>query len=376
MQSIHLLIKPASGLCNIRCRYCFYCDITQKRELPSYGVMTLETLENIIRKTLSTARREVTFAYQGGEPTLAGLEFFRQSIQMQKKYNTRGITIHNAIQTNGMVVDEGWAKFFAENHFLVGLSLDGGKDTHDLFRVDAQGQGTYNRVMKTARLFEKFGVEYNILTVVNSVTAKRVESVYSHFKKQGFRYIQFIPCLDPLGEEIGGHDYSLTPQMFGEFLNHLFRLWYRDVIAGQGISIRTFDNYIGMLMGYPPECCGMSGVCGVQNVVEADGSVYPCDFYVLDPYRLGNLNTDSFEQLEQKRRELRFIEDSAQFNEQCEQCPYFFICCGGCRRMRLPQEGYRYPMNYFCSSYQSFFRENLGKMQQLAEQLRRRQMGF
>lgn len=376
MHSIHLLIKPASGLCNIRCRYCFYCDITQKREEESYGIMTLDTLETMIRKTLETAERECTFAYQGGEPTLAGLDFFRESIRLQKQYNTKKLRINNAIQTNGMVIDDEWAKFFAENHFLVGLSMDGNKDTHDLFRVDAKGEGTWNRVQKTVRLFEKYGVEYNILTVVNSVTAKKIESVYNFFKKQNYRYLQFIPCLDPLGEEIGGHDYSLTPKMFGEFLNRLFRLWYRDVVAGQGISIRTFDNYISMLMGYPPECCGMGGSCGVQNVVEADGSVYPCDFYVLDEYRLGNLNTDSFAQIDEKRRELRFIEDSTLFNDECRQCPYYFICRGGCRRMRLPEEGYQYPMNYFCESYKIFFAENLPKMQALANELRRRQRGY
>ena len=138
-RAIHLLIKPASGLCNLRCRYCFYCDITQKREQASYGIMSLETLEAVIEKALEAARTECTIAYQGGEPTLAGLDFFRKSIEMQKKHNRRKITIHNAIQTNGMVIDEEWARFFAENHFLVGLSIDGTKETHDACRVDERG---------------------------------------------------------------------------------------------------------------------------------------------------------------------------------------------------------------------------------------------
>ena len=160
-RAIHLLIKPASGLCNLRCRYCFYCDITQKREQASYGIMSLETLEAVIEKALEAARTECTIAYQGGEPTLAGLDFFRKSIEMQKKHNRRKITIHNAIQTNGMVIDEEWARFFAENHILVGLSIDGTKETHDACRVDERGNGTYHQVMRAARLFDRFQVEYN-----------------------------------------------------------------------------------------------------------------------------------------------------------------------------------------------------------------------
>ena len=183
MQSIHLLIKPASGLCNLRCRYCFYCDITQKREEESYGIMSLETLETIIRKTLEAAEKECTFAYQGGEPTLAGLDFFKESIRLQEKYNTKGVHINNAMQTNGIAIDDEWAKFLAENNFLVGISVDGNKDAHDLFRVDAKGDGTWNRVQKTIRLFEKYGVQYNILTVINAVTAKKAESIYNFFRK-------------------------------------------------------------------------------------------------------------------------------------------------------------------------------------------------
>jgi len=328
--------------------------------------MSLETLETVIQKALAAARRECTIAYQGGEPTLAGLDFFRESIEIQKRHNHRKITIHNAIQTNGMVIDEAWAEFFAKNHFLVGLSLDGTKETHDACRVDPQGKGTFAQVLKTARLFDRYQVDYNILTVVNRITARRIEAIYQQYKKHNFRYLQFIPCLDPLGEEIGGKDYSLTPEMFGDFLNRLFRLWYRDMMSGYPVSIRTFDNYLNMLLGNPPECCGMGGVCGVQNVIEADGSVYPCDFYVLDEYRLGNLQTDSFEQLDRKRQEIRFIESSREFPSKCRDCRYFPLCRGGCRRMRSAMDGFEVPMNYFCSAYKLFFDKNLKDLENLA----------
>lgn len=370
MPPLHLLIKPASGLCNLRCKYCFYYDETQKREQASYGVMSLETLENVIGKALAYAQGSCTIAYQGGEPTLAGLDFFEESIRIQNRLNTRGLRIENAIQTNGVGLDENWARFFAQNHFLVGLSVDGTQQTHDCYRVDAQGKDTYARVLRTARLFDKYQVQYNILTVVHAQIARHAQAIYRQFRKLGFSYLQFIPCLDPLGEKTGEQAYSLTPQAFGNFLIQLFDLWYRDVCAGNGVSIRTFDNYIAMLLGQRPESCGMSGICGVQNVVEADGSVYPCDFYVLDAYRLGNLNQDGFETIEQNRRALRFIESSAEFDEKCRACRYFPICRGGCRRLREPAPGYELPMNIYCASYQMFFDHALAPMQALAASLR------
>jgi len=371
MPPLHLLIKPASGLCNLRCKYCFYHDVTHKRETESYGIMTLETLETVIEKALDYAQGSCTIAFQGGEPTLAGLDFFKAAVELVKKHNKKHLKIEHAIQTNGFALDESWAKFFTENHFLVGLSVDGTKETHDRYRVDPAGKGTYNRVLRTARMFDKYGVQYNILTVVNAQTARHISGIYNQYKKLGFSYLQFIPCLDPLGEKAGSRDYSLTPKDYGQFMMQLFDLWYRDVCLGQGISIRTFDNYIGMLLGQPPESCGMSGVCGVQNVVEADGSVYPCDFYVLDEYRLGSLMQDDFAAIDARRREMRYIESSANFDEKCRACRYFPICRGGCRRMREPMAGYELPMNIYCESYKMFFDHALEPMQRLAVSLRR-----
>ena len=371
MPPIHLLMKPSSGACNLRCRYCFYHDEMEKREQASFGFMTEQTLENVLRKALERAEGQCTIAYQGGEPTLIGLDFFRKSVELQKKYGRKGLKIHNAIQTNGYALNEEWAQFLAENHFLVGLSMDGTKETHDRYRLNPAGEGTFREVQRTARLFDRFKVEYNILTVVNAQTAKKIQSIYTFYKKNGFHYLQFIPCLDPLEEAPGSREYSFTPKAYGEFLCRLFDLWYADLMAGEEMSIRQFDNYVQMLLGYPPESCGMSGVCSFQNVVEADGGVYPCDFYVLDEYCLGNLNTCGFEEIEKRRTELGFVEESRAIDPGCRSCRWLPICRGGCRRYREPRdENGQLRRNYFCESYDRFFAYALPRLQGIASRIR------
>ena len=355
MKHVHLLIKPSSGMCNLACKYCFYHDIVEKREQHNYGFMEDSTLEAVIREGIAFAEVECTIAFQGGEPTLIGLDFFRKVVELQKKYNTKHIRINNAIQTNGTLLTAEWADFLKENHFLVGVSLDGFKESNDCNRIDAHDKGTFTRVMDAIHLLEERGVDFNVLTVVNRQTARKVKRIYNFYKQNNLKYLQFIPCLDPFGEDPGKMDYSLTPTDYGMFLNHLFDLWYQDITAGHEISIRQFENYVEMLLGYPPEACGMSGVCGMQHVVEADGSVYPCDFYVLDEYRLGNLNTDTLEQINVRRNEIRFIQNSAVVDPKCRQCRFYSLCRGGCRRNRLVNPDGSLGINYFCPGYEMFF---------------------
>lgn len=381
MPPINLLIKPASGSCNIRCEYCFYKDEAQNRTQASYGMMSAETLEALVEKAVNfaasgplppTADRpnSCVIAFQGGEPTLAGLDFYRQLIGFQEKYASPKVAISNAIQTNGWIIDREWADFFAKNHFLVGLSLDGNRDTHDAFRKNIEGKGTFSRVMEAARHLNEAGAEFNLLTVVNRQTARRIQSIYNFFKESGFYWQQYIPCLEPLGEAPGGRPFSLTPKAYGEFLKTLFDLWYQDMVKayggrGQGaVSIRQFDNYVGILAGIPPEQCGMSGACGYQNVVEADGSVYPCDFYVLDPYLLGNLSPgrDSFEEIYKKREEIGFLANSHSKDPECKGCRWFPLCRGGCKRHREPD----LVKNYFCAGYKAFFAHSITRLEELA----------
>jgi len=319
------------------------------------GRMSTQTMHAIIDKIMDFADGPCTLAFQGGEPTLAGLDFYRDlSAYIAQHPNPKGISFQYALQTNGYALDREWAAWFAENQVLVGVSLDGPKVIHDQHRIDHQGKGTFNRVMSSIRLLEQYHVDYNILTVVSAANARRAQQVYAFFKKQGFRYQQYIECLDPIGELPGGHDYSLTPKRYEFFLKSMFDLWYRDMKAGDYVYNRYFENLMMILAGQHPEGCNMQGVCGPQWVIEADGSVYPCDFYALDRWCLGNIRTDSFEELEQIRIDSGFVEWSLRRPDQCNTCKWLPLCRNGCRRHREPVTAHSTGTNYFCSAYQNF----------------------
>lgn len=195
MPPLSVMIKPASSNCNLKCKYCFYHSIAKNRNTCSYGIMDHETLETIVSKALSFADNTCTIAFQGGEPTLAGLDFFRKLVDIEKKYNKKNLRINNALQTNGMVIDDEWAEFLSSSNFLVGISLDGTKDIHDSNRVDHNGKGTFNKVMNTIGLFNRYGVEYNILTVVNAFNARHAAKIYNFFKKMALNINSTFPVL-------------------------------------------------------------------------------------------------------------------------------------------------------------------------------------
>lgn len=355
MPPISVLMKPASGMCNMRCEYCFYCDEMGKRTKEFFGFMSEETLKNVIRRTMLRAEGAISYAYQGGEPTLRGIDFLKKAVAYQKQYNKNGIRVNNALQTNGYLINEEWCLFLKENHFLVGLSVDGTAEHHDALRRTKTGENTFDRVCLSAGLLEKYGVDYNILTVVTPGIAENIEEIYRDYQRRGWHYQQYIACLDPLGEPCGKTEYSLTPEEYGQFLDRLFALWYRDYQKGRQPYIRQFDNYVGMAAGYPPEACDQRGTCGIQNVVEADGSVYPCDFYMLDEYLLGNFNTDRLEYIDRRRKEIGFIERSCQLNPECLECRYYRLCRGGCQRHREYNAETGMYENYFCKAYRIFF---------------------
>jgi len=341
------------------------------REVNNRGMMSLETLETIIKRAFEECTDFCTFGFQGGEPTLAGLDFFKTLIKFQKKYNKKNIPIMNTIQTNGSTIDADWAEFFFENKFLVGISIDGTKEIHDYLRPDASGKGTFHQCIKSAQLLKKHKADFNILCVITRQVARHPEKIYNFFKKHDFRYIQLIPCLDGLKEEHGSNDYSLNSEAFGDFLKSLFDMWYQDFIQGNYYSIRTFDNYINLLLGNQPENCAMSGFCQSYPVIEADGSVYPCDFYMLDEYRIGSVKTDSFETMLSGDTSENFAGISHHIHEKCITCSYNFICRGGCRRDREPFVDGKPSLNYYCSSYMAFFEHALPRMQAIAENIRK-----
>ncbi len=355
MPPISILLKPASSSCNMRCRYCFYADVAHSREIQNYGMMTEDTIDYIIKKALEYADGFASFGFQGGEPTLAGLDFFKLVVQLEKKYNHKGVKINNALQTNGTNINDDWAKFFHDEHFLIGLSLDGNEAIHNKYRLDASGNGTFDQVLAAAKLMEKYDVEFNILSTVNLDVAKNADKVYHFFKKNNFRYLQFIPCLDEFSNTAHDNIYSLTPKAYGKFLCRLFDLWYEDLYSDKPISIRYFDNLVTMLMGYPPESCGMSGRCTGYFMIEADGSVYPCDFYVTDEWYMGNVREKSWQELLGSDNCRRFLEISKQVHPDCRTCRHYRLCRGGCRRNREPISMEINGKNVFCSSFIQFF---------------------
>lgn len=354
MPAISVLIKPASGQCNMSCDYCFYCDEMHNRSQQTYGFMTEQTLKNVIRRTLLNAEGAAVYAFQGGEPTLCGVDFFQRAVAFQKQYNKNKVRIQNAFQTNGILIQEEWCRFFRENHVLVGLSVDGTERIHDSLRHTKGGGGTFAQVCRAAKWMDDFEVEYNILTVVTEEVASNTRQIYEEYRRRGWRYQQYIACLDPLGEPQGRQAYSVSAKRYGRFLTELFDLWYADWKKGRQPYIRQFENYVGLAAGYMAECCDQRGTCGIQYVVEADGSVYPCDFYVLDEYRLGNFNVDHLAQIDQRRKETGFIERSVRLDAQCTACPYYRLCRGGCQRNRdiRPGGGFR---SRLCEGYRFFF---------------------
>jgi uncharacterized protein len=369
MPALNLLIKPASSNCNLRCGYCFYHSLAQNRSTPCYGIMSRETLEVLVKKALAYADGICTFSFQGGEPTLAGLDFYRNLIEFVRKYNHKNLEVRYTIQTNGIAIHDQWCRFFHDNRFLVGISLDGTKDIHDLMRTDRYGKGSYNRVMNAIRLFNKHEVEYNILCVVRNDVARHIRKVYAYFKKKGFTFLQFIPCLDPLGEKPGGYPHSLTTERFTGFLKTAFDLWYGDLMTENKVSIRYFDNLVGMAMGYPPESCGMSGTCIVYQVIEADGGVYPCDFYVFDEWLMGNIHENDFSGLANSAVGRRFVEGSTHVDPECRECQWYGLCRGGCRRDREPVDGSQLLLNRHCAAYREFFSYASDRIFQLARTL-------
>ena len=356
MPPLNMLIKPASGNCDMRCRYCFYADEQENRSVSSRGIMSKETMKMIMDRALRYGDGYCTVAFQGGEPTLAGLDFYEDLAKyMAACENPKRIRFQYAVQTNGLKIDETWARFWAENRYLVGVSLDGPKEIHDKYRRDRGGKGTYNQIMSGIRLLEKYHVDYNILTVVTSASARSGQKIYNFFKKNKMEYQQYIECLDPLGEAPGGQEFSLTPGQYEVFLKSMFDAWYLDVKAGKAVYNRYFENLMLIFDGHMPESCNMRGICGKQWVIEADGSTYPCDFYALDQWLLGNIREDSVEDMDRRREELGFIRWSEKIHEDCQQCRWLNLCRGGCRRNREPVTEDSTGKNYFCDAYKGFF---------------------
>lgn len=354
LSQLSFLIKPASSLCNLRCKYCFYEDESENRSQKCYGIMSAETADRLIASAVDATcdGAMISVGFQGGEPTVAGLDYFRHFLEEEKKYPSRRFT--HSIQTNGYALDESWASFLAQNNFLVGISVDGYKDLHDLHRLTPSGEGSFDRIAYNLELLKKHKVEFNALCVVTRQCTERPHRVYNRLKAMGFEYLQFIACLDPIGAERGKQSYSLNPEDYGRFLCATFDDWYKDWKEGHFTSVRQFDDYIHILTGVLPSSCAALGKCGSYLVVEADGSLYPCDFYVLDEWNIGNIGEVSVLQAINSEKAKSFRSDSGRLPEQCKTCSWLPICHGGCKKdISLNDAGK--PENYFCPAYRFFF---------------------
>lgn len=374
MKYLNYLIKPASSACNLRCRYCFYCDIAENRSVGNLGLMQPDTVQALLRETFTRLDPggSVHFAFQGGEPTLAGLDFYRDFLAQVKAYNTKGASITYSIQTNGTLLDEDWVLFLKQHDFLVGLSLDGTKELHDLYRVDARQEGTWSRVCTSLRLLETHRVRTNILCVVTAQCARHPEKVYNQLKSLGARYFQFIPCLDPLGHPGKGPGYSLTAESYGKFLCRMFDLWYRDWVRQDYCSIRLFEDYINILLGTPQgTTCSACGNCGGYLVVEGDGSVYPCDFFALDQWKLGSIRENTIPELFASPQHREFLGLRQHPPAECAACPWQRLCRGGCTNDWVGSE----PRNRHCTALRAFFahaQQRLLTVARAEQQARRR----
>jgi len=296
---------------------------------------TAKILDNIFRDI--NDKDEITFAFQGGEPTLAGLPWFRRFIENVAS-RKRDIVLHYAFQTNGLLLDESWCDFFYENHFLLGLSVDMGKRFHDHNRLSASGEGTWEACMRTKELLDKKKVEYNILCVLTNELANEPDKAWRFIIDENIRFVQFIPCLEPLPSDLPAHTWPvgtiLRPAQFERFYSRLLPYWIKELDNGNYISVKLFDDIVNYFFKGIPTSCGINGQCHNQYVVEADGSVFPCDFYASDKYKIGNLTKNTPRELFSTDKVLEFLQDKPKLPAMCPSCPYFNECQGGCKRLK------------------------------------------
>ena len=325
------------------------------REQFTQGPMSEKTARAAIDSAIKTADGgSVYFSFQGGEPLLAGKDFFRSFFSYAKKQKGN-VKIYYAVQTNGTLIDREWADMFAENGVLAGLSLDGNAEDN-FYRMRADFSPAYNDIMRAAGILKERGVQFNILTVVTGRLADNIERVYKFFAQNNFKYLQFIPCLRPFGSSEESPLY-MTNEQYARFLIVLFNLYVKDYMRGNYVSIRRFDNWVRLYRKEKFEECGVGGFCGRQFVVEGGGNVYPCDFYCLDEYSLGNVLSDGFEEMGTSAKALNFIKESTILPEKCKKCKYFALCRNGCKRERQDIDK--------CEAYRNFFEKNISKLQKI-----------
>jgi len=357
-----ILIKPAGPDCNLNCDYCFYlCKDRLFKD--SKKRMSLQTLEEMTRQALQqNSSNSVNFGWQGGEPSLMGLDFFQEAVKYQKKYG-KGKSIGNGFQTNGILLDKNWSRFFRENQFLIGLSLDGPEEIHDAYRKFKNGNGSWKIITENLKTLLDDDVAVNAISVVNHISVKYPETIYHFHKEQGLNYMQFIPCLekDPSTGEIAS--FCPNAEELGLFWEKLFDCWVKDFdITGPQTSIRFFDSVFYHYAGYPPPECTLLNTCGIYVVIEHNGNVYSCDFYVEPQWKLGNIHHGDLIHFLNSKKQNQFGQKKSSLPDECMKCRWLHLCRGGC-----PKDRDNNKLSYFCSAYKHFFQYSHEKYLQLAE---------
>ena len=353
------MAKPASSRCNLNCRYCFYLEKTQQ------PVMSDETLEVFIRQHIEAQPGdEVQFAWQGGEPTLCGLDFFRRVAALQQRYAGEK-RIYNAFQTNGVLLNDDWCRFFKEHGWLVGISLDGPPELHDAWRVSRSGNPTHHKVLRAIETLKAHQVEFNLLVVINHLNAQHPRQVYRYLRELGTPFLQFIPLLE-MNDRYQPDEYSVTAEQWGSFLCEVFDVWVREDVGR--IFVQLFDSALGVWNGFASQMCSLSETCGHAFAMESNGDVYQCDHYVYPSFRLGNIHQTTLSAINASAEVAAFGQHKKHsLPEACKACSALKLCNGDCPKHR-DESG----KSALCEGYQQFFTYTAPHMKVMRDLIRQR----
>ncbi len=362
-----VLVKPAGPDCNMACTYCFYLEKEKLFTETKVHRMTDDLLHEMVRQVMKQAGAEVSFGWQGGEPTLMGLSFFEKAVEYQQKYG-RGQSVGNGLQTNGVLIDDKWSEFLCKYNFLVGLSLDGPEHIHDRYRKMQGGGGSWQKVHDSAKRMLDHDVAVNALSVVNNYSVKFPEEIYHFHKELGLNYMQFIPCLETdLDDPTKPTYFSAPAEDYGHFLCKVFDLWMDDFDGNIATtSVRYFDSVFYSYVGMHPPACTLLPTCGVYVIIEHNGDVYSCDFFVDPEWKLGNIMSAKISEMLNSGKQTEFGNIKARLPMECEKCHWLRFCYGDCPKDRLGDPT-KANLNYFCQSYKIFYEYADERLRNLAE---------
>jgi len=366
LRPFSLLVKPASYGCNLRCKYCFY--LKKKELFGTKHMMTDEVLEKMISSFMQLPLPNYSFGWQGGEPTLMGLDFYKRVITFQQKYGRNGVTVSNGLQTNGTMLDDQWCEHLAKYKFLVGISVDGPKKIHDLNRLTTNGLGSHQMVMDGIDALKRHNVEYNVLTLVSSANIKHPLMIYNYLKDIGVNYHQYIECIEfDANNQLTG--FSVTAEQWGEFLCTLFDEWYsKDVFS---ISVRLFDSILTKLVDGFANACAFGTDCRQYLVVENNGNIYPCDFFVNPELKLGNIMEDSWENMLNSKIYETFGMKKSQWNQKCSNCKFLKFCNGCCQKNRPTKGDDPTQLSVLCEAWEMFYQHTMPRFKELANRIKK-----